>query len=466
MYMNIINDLKKVLGEKAVLSGDDIEPRFTCDWSGVGAQYPLAVLRPGSVDEVSVIMKICHDHNQVVVPQGGLTGLVSGATPVANSIVLNMERLNKIEEVDIQSATMTVQAGVLLGVIQEAAEDAGYFYPLDIGARDSCQIGGNISTNAGGNRVIKYGMTRNNVLGLEVVLADGRIISMLNKMEKNNTGYDLKQLFIGAEGTLGVITRAILKLSPQAHSCTTALCALPDFKSAVQLLRSGNASLPGGFSAFELMWSSFYRTMTDKIDYVSAPLESTYPLYVLLESMGSNPKDDNDAFLAFMEEEMDAGNVVDAVIAKSEKEVADIWAVRDSVAEFPDLFPNYIGFDISIPISQMEQYIESCNAGLQQHWPLATWLFFGHIGDSNLHIVVGADMYEEDVRYLINDLIYKEVKNSTGSISAEHGIGLQKKAYLKYSLTDEQLDIMRSVKGLLDPNGILNPGKIFDLEES
>jgi FAD/FMN-containing dehydrogenase len=459
---NISKILSDKLGCSTVITGDDIDARFMSDWSGVNPQCPLAVLRPGTVEDVSFILKTCYEHGQAVVPQGGLTGLVSGATPLENSIVINLERLNTIEEVDPQAATMTVQAGVVLGDIQRKAEDAGYFFPLDLGARDSSQIGGNISTNAGGNRVVKYGMTRSQVLGLEVVLADGTVISALNKMMKNNTGYDLKQLFIGAEGTLGVITRAVLKLSPQARSCSTALCALPDFASAVSLLREGNACLPGGISAFELMWSSFYKTMTSKVEHIEAPLEADYPLYVLLECMGNNPVSDPVEFESFLEKKLIDGTIVDAVIAKSQDEVNRIWEVRDSVAEFPRLFPDYIGFDISVPIGMIGAFVDACELELNKQWPKATWLFFGHVGDSNLHLIIGADMYGETARNQINEIVYTEVSRNKGSISAEHGIGLQKKAYLHHSLSEEQLELMRVIKFALDPKGILNPGKIFD----
>lgn len=459
---NILSILGEKLGSAGLISGDNVDERYFSDWSGVGPQAPLAVLRPQSTEEVAFILKTCHEHGQVVVPQGGLTGLASGATPIENSIVINLERMKTIEEIDPEAATMTVQAGVALGEIQRAAEDAGYLFPLDLGARDSCQIGGNIATNAGGNRVVKYGMARAQVLGLEVVLADGTVISALNKMMKNNTGYDLKHMFIGAEGTLGVITWAVLRLSPQARSCSTAFCALPDFASAVSLLREGNASLPGGVSAFELMWSSFYDTMITKVDYLDAPLEPEYPLYVLLECMGGNPDRDADAFDEFLETRLEQGVIVDAVIAKSQAEVNKLWAVRDSVAEFPSLFPNYIGFDISVPIGSIGTFVEANEKELQKNWPDSTWLFFGHVGDSNLHLIIGADMYGEDARKQINNLVYTEVGKCQGAISAEHGIGLQKKAYMHHSLSDEQLQLMRVIKFALDPKGILNPGKVFE----
>lgn len=336
-------------------------------------------------------------------------------------------------------------------------------FPLDIGARDSCLIGGNISTNAGGNRVLKYGMTRNLLLGLEVVLADGTIISSLNKMLKNNSGYDLKQLFIGSEGTLGIVTRAVLRLSPRPRSKATALCATDNLDKMIELLHRANEFLPGGASSFEVMWSSFYKTMTESVDYLDAPLSSDYPLYVILECMGQNPEQDETAFESFLELSFEQELIVDAVLAKSEADTAAIWAVRDSVVEFTRLFPVYVGFDVSVPISTMEDFVKSVNAALSDKWPDLSKLFFGHIGDSNLHLIVDITNQDPSLKKQINDIVYEQVRIRKGAVSAEHGIGLSKLDYLDYTASDEEIALMKKVKQSLDPNNILNPGKVFTI---
>ena len=459
---DILNTLASHISADSILVGEAIDSRYMSDYSGLDAQTPLAVLRPGTTEEISSLLKICNDNGQGIVPQGGMTGIAAGALPTENAIVLSLERMSGIDELDEKSATMTVLAGTPLSVIQEAAANAGFLFPLDIGARDSCLIGGNISTNAGGNRVVKYGMTRNLILGIEVVLADGTIVSSLNKMMKNNSGYDLKQLFIGAEGTLGIVTRAVLKLSPMSRSKSTALCAMPDFDKTIELLHSANEYLPGGVSSFEVMWPSFYKTMTERVDYVDAPLSTDYPIYVILECMGQDSENDQQVFESFLENKFTDETLVDAVIAKSEAEVQSIWGVRDSVVEFSRLFPKYVGFDISVPISQMEVFVDDVNSMLEKNWPELENLFFGHIGDSNLHLIVGITGQDPAIKKEINDAVYSKVKARGGAISAEHGIGLSKKEYLDYTVSKEEIRLMKTIKKALDPTGILNPGKIFD----
>lgn len=457
----ILAILARHLPADLILTGKDIDGRYLSDFSGLAAPPPLAVVRPRTTQEISTLLRLCNENGQGVVPQGGMTGIVAGALPTAGTIALSLERMSGIDEIDKKSATMTVQAGTPLALIQAAASNAGFLFPLDIGARDSCLIGGNVATNAGGNRVVKYGMTRNLVLGMEVVLADGTIISSLNKMIKNNSGYDLKQLFIGSEGTLGVVTRVVLKLSPRPQSKSTALCAMPDFDRTIALLRAANESLPGGVSSFEVMWPSFYITMTGRVDYVTAPLATDYPVYVILECMGQDPEKDQQVFESFLEDKFSDETIVDAVIAKSEAEIKSIWAVRDSVVEFSRLYPSYVGFDVSVPISDMENFVDRVYASLDRNWPQQDKLFFGHIGDSNLHLIVDITGLDPSPKKDINDIVYAQVRDRNGAVSAEHGIGISKKEYLAYTVADEEIALMLTIKKALDPNGILNPGKIF-----
>ena len=461
MSVEIVSRINEELPSTSILSGDEISEHYLSDYSGMSAALPLAVVKPNSTEDIARLLRICNQLGVPLVTQGGMTGIVASALPTAECIALSLENLSGIEEIDEKSGTITVLAGTPLSLIQEAAENAGFLFPLDIGSRDSCQIGGNIATNAGGNRVVKYGMTRGLVLGLEVVLADGTVISNLNKMLKNNTGYDLKQLFIGAEGTLGVITRAVLKLSPLPRSCCTALCALDNFEACVQLLHRANEYLPGGASSFELMWSSFYKTMTECVDYLDSPLATDYPLYLILECMGQDPEQDQLTFENFLGDCLEQELIVDAVIAKSNTDTRSIWAVRDSVVEFSRLFPQYVGFDVSVPIKLMEEFVDSVNRQLEDSWPELTRLFFGHIGDSNLHIIIDISGRDPGLKKQVNDLVYAQVRQLGGSISAEHGIGLSKLEYLGHTVSPEEIELMKKIKQAIDPKAILNPGKIF-----
>src|SRR5579871_6264746 len=288
---DIVARLTQALGPEVVSSGDAIGAGHDCDYSAIGRVRPLALLRPRNTAEVAMALKLCNEAGQTVVPQGGMTGLAGGATPRAGDIVLSLERMAGIEEIDKVAATMTVKAGTILETAQRAADEAGFLLALDLGARGSCQLGGNLSTNAGGNRVIRYGMAREQVLGLEVVLANGEIVTSLNKMLKNNTGYDIKQVFIGAEGTLGIITRATLRLHPKPLSRCTAFCALSDYAAVVTLLRRMQSEL-GGISAFEVMWHDFYDFIANHPTTKQKPLPDTHPYYALVEFSGADPDHD------------------------------------------------------------------------------------------------------------------------------------------------------------------------------
>lgn len=456
-----LRELRLAVGPDYVAEGAAIDPRYLSDWRKRRATAaPLALVRPRNTAEVAAALRCCHAHRIPVVPAGGLTNLAASAMPVEGGVLLSLERLHGIEEIDPGAMTLTAWAGTPLQAIQEAADAAGFLFPLDLGARGSCQIGGNVSTNAGGNRVIRYGMTRELVLGLEAVLADGTVVSSLNKMLKNNAGYDLKHLFIGAEGTLGIVTRVVLRLHPRPQSACTALCAVADYGGVLELLRRCKQGLGGTLSAFEMMWPDFYELITRHVPQAPPPLGYGHGGYVLVEALGADQAQDQARFETVLGEAMEQGVVRDAVIAQSRAESQAIWRIRDGSGDFPRIFSPLVGFDVSIPTSDIGRFIDACRAALAARWPQAHSVFFGHIGDSNVHVVVQVGTGKQPEEEL-DELVYGLVREWRGSISAEHGIGLLKRPYLRYSRTPEEIALMRTLKRALDPHGILNPGKIF-----
>ncbi|MFT4518736.1 MAG: FAD/FMN-containing dehydrogenase [Halioglobus sp.] len=455
----LIEQLQQLLGSGGVLLGDDVSAR-SAGWKGGGTEA-LAVLRPQDTQQVSAIMKLCHAADQPVVVQGGKTGLVDGAVTQANELAISMERMNIIEECDVTNRTMTVQAGVPLQVVQEQAAAMQLQFPLDLGARGSATIGGNISTNAGGNRVIRYGMARNLVLGLEVVLADGTIISSLNKVLKNNAGYDLKQWFIGTEGTLGTITKAVLRLSPALASENTALVALDKFSDVIQLLHHCDREFGGGLSSFEVMWNSYFQFTTADNEYgKTAPMSRDHPFYVLLETQGTHQQRDEQQFEAVLSGVMEQGWATDTILCKSQSDRDGLWAIRDNIEAMNVLGPVFY-YDISMPIELAEDYLQEAEQRLRLRWPELQWAIFGHLGDGNIHIIAGIGTDDAQQRYQFDDVLYEGLSSRGGSVSAEHGIGTEKKPFLHYSRSPEELALMKSLKQAMDPKGILNPGKVI-----
>ena len=420
----------------------------------------LGVARPRTTQQVSEVLKFCNTHNIKVVPQGGNTGLAGGALPLGPAVVLSLERMRAIEEVDPMAGTVTAQAGAPLETIQNAADQAGMFFPLDLGGRGTAQIGGNVSTNAGGNRVVRYGTMRALVLGMEWVLADGTVVTALNKMIKNNAGYDLKYLFIGAEGTLGVITRLVLRCYPKARGVCTGLCAVNDYQGVLDLLAAARSGLGSTLSAFEMMWPEFYHLGTQALGR-RPPLEPKYGCYVLVETMGDDEATDQARFEAVIGEAIERGIVQDAVVAKSGAEARELWAIRDCPGEWikTEHWPQ-IAFDVSIPTGQMGDYMQYAKAKIEERWPGTVAVCFGHVADSNLHLSVRSNG-DPKWEHQVEELVYATVGEWKGSISAEHGIGVHKKPFLHYSRTPEEIAMMRQLKAALDPKGTLNPGKVF-----
>jgi len=451
----LINDLKAALPADTFLFGDDVQSRM----AGIWRQDTIAagvLLRPKTTAEVSVILKICHAHGQSVVTHGGLTGLVEGAITKTSDVVLSTERMNQIEEVSELERTVTAQAGVVLQTLQETASNAGLMFPLDLGGRGSCTIGGNISTNAGGNRVIRYGMMRDMVLGLEAVLADGTIISAMNHMIKNNAGYDLKQWFIGTEGTLGVVTRAVLRCREALGSAPTLLVGVHSFEQLMQFLKHADRTFSGHLSAFEVMWQNYYQLVTDDVAGNQAPLSQDYPYYVLVEAMGAEAE----VALTLLESSLEQGLIEDAVIAQSEAQRQSLWALRDDVAQTFRHGTVYL-FDVSLRLPDMEAYVEAVNAGLKARFGEFHNYTLGHVGDGNLHFAIAAGADDESARRGVEEAVYLPLKDIGGSVSAEHGIGLEKKPYLQLVRSASELALMRTLKTALDPKGILNPGKVI-----
>jgi FAD/FMN-containing dehydrogenase len=453
--------LREALGAHVVMLPEEFGDRRVEDWSGLPGAMPLAIIRPRDTNEVAAALAICARHAQPVVTQGGLTGLVGGANLCGGEVALSLERMNRIVEIDAVSGTMTVEAGTPLQVVQEAASAAGFYFPLDLGARGSCTIGGNLATNAGGNRVIKYGMMRDQVLGVEAVSANGAIVGGLNKMIKNNSGYDLRHLLIGSEGTLAVITRVVLRLRPRPTATATAWCGLPGFDAVTTLLTRAQAGLAPGVSAFEVMWAGYYDAVLGNLANLRAPLGEAHPFYVLLESVGTDPVRHGDAFEEFLGTMLEEGVVSDAAIASSEAHAQAFWAIRDAPGEYQRFIPNHAAYDVSFSIAQVGEAAAQCEARLRERWPEAAILVYGHLGDGNIHIVVdvpGLGKHDHDD---IDRVIYDVTRDFGGSISAEHGIGVKKKAYLNLSRSETDIESMRAIKQALDPLGILNPGKVF-----
>jgi FAD/FMN-containing dehydrogenase len=452
-------DLQSILGAGGMLVGAEIGQRYEVDFSGENACPPVVVLRPSTVDELSAVLAACSAAGQAIVVQGGMTGLCGGATPQPAEISISLERLSGIEQLDRDSMTMTVLAGTPLQMVQEAAASAGLFFPLDLGARGSCTIGGNIATNAGGNQVIRFGMMRNLVLGLEAVLADGTVVSSLNKLIKNNAGYDLKQLFIGSEGTLGIVTCAVLRLYPALPAKTAALVAVADFDACVALLHALQSRLGGSLSAFEAMWTSYFDCVIDKIEKLRSPFDLNYPLYILVQSEGTDHAADRERLESILGELLEQGVVLDAAVAQSERETESFWQIRDGIAEITAMLQPLVAFDVSIPISGMPRFLAKTQSALDTAFPGVTNLVFGHIGDNNLHLTVTTGHHADLKR--ITTIVYQATSEAGGSIAAEHGIGVTRRDYLHLARNETEIALMRILKSALDPKNILNPGRVI-----
>lgn len=457
--MSVVATLLAALGPDVVSTGADIPERFHHDWSGEAPVLPLALLRPRSTAEVSTALRICNEAGTPVVPQGGRSGLCGGAHPLASGVALSLDRMNRVIAVDPVQSTLTAEAGCVLEVAQAAAAEAGLLLGVDLGARGTCTLGGIISTNAGGNQVLRYGMTRENLLGLEVVLADGTVLPAMNSLLKNNVGIDLKQLVIGTEGCLGVVTQTVFRLHPRPNHTATAFVGCADTRAMLALLTHARTSLGPALTSFEVMWPSFYDVMRAGIG-AAHPLQGTHGVYVILEAGGFD-----DSLTERMENcltgAIEAGLVEDATLARNSREERGLWAVRESVSEYGRILGALTPFDIGLPLDRMEAGINRMDAALRARWPKVKALFYGHMGDSNLHLVVHVPGMAVQPAKEIKPLIYDLTREMGGTVSAEHGIGTIKRDVIGHSRSAEELATMRAVKAALDPKGILNPGRSF-----
>jgi FAD/FMN-containing dehydrogenase len=461
----IIRQLIDALGADRVLEGAAMEGRHAHIWKMEEPLVALCIVLPVSTEEVARICEICHAHRQRMVVHGGLTGLTGATIAEAGDVVISLERMDGIEEIDLYSRVMLVQGGAILEQVQEAARERGLFFPLGFGARGSARIGGCIATNAGGVNVIKYGMTRNLVLGLEVVLPDGRIINGLKKLVKDNTGYALSQLFIGSEGTLGIITRAVLRLSALPSSRQAAWLGFRDFEGALAWLRQSETALGGKLSAFELLWGDTYEAQTATSGPYKAPLAHGYPLYVLMETQGRDSDKDYMELASLLEEGITLGQFEDAVLAQSAADLQWFWNIREDVSIMAGIAGYVQSFDISLPIRDIGEYVSSVKAAVEALDGVVKAFAFGHLGDGNIHFLVCKHSGSAELKAAIDELVYGPLAGYQGSVSAEHGIGLDKKRWLSLSRSAEEIELMQQIKQLIDPYGLLNPGRILDIPE-
>ena len=458
-----------IVGERHALTEPDAMAPFLSEPRELFAGTAAMVLRPGSTVEVSRVMALAHETGTAIVPQSGNTGLVGGQTPFrgGNEVVLSVGRLDRIREVDVSTNAIVAEAGVVLARLQQAAEDAGRLFPLSLGAEGSCQVGGNLATNAGGTAVLAYGNMRELTLGLEVVLADGRIWNGLKRLRKDNTGYSLKDLFVGSEGTLGVITAAALKMFARPAATATALVAITDPASAVALLHRLQAAGAGTLTSCELLprigLDFVYRHRPDERD----PLADRAPWYVLVElSSGQDEAGLQSSLETALAGAIEAGVARDAVMAQSLVQAASFWRLRHLVVEVQRDEGGSIKHDVSVPVARIPEFIETACRAVVELVPGARPVPFGHIGDGNIHFNVSQPTGMETETYLdrwdeMNALVHAIVTDMHGSISAEHGIGRIKRDALAESADPVGLDVMRAIKNTLDPKGILNPGKVL-----
>ncbi|MEN3291654.1 MAG: hypothetical protein V7642_907 [Burkholderiales bacterium] len=465
----LIESLRQALGEAHVLTGEEAAPHLT-DWRKNYRGNALAVVRPGSVEEAAAVLRLCAQHRASVVPQGGNTGQAGGATPDGSgeSIVLLLTRLNRIRAIDTDNDTITVEAGCILQAVQEAARAAGRLFPLSLGAEGSCTIGGNLATNAGGTQVLRYGNARELALGLEVVTAEGRIWNGLRGLRKDNTGYDLRDLYIGSEGTLGVITAATLKLYPLPAAQRTALAALHSVDAAVGLLARARRHCGSSLTAFELMSGACLELVTRSFPQQRLPFETTRaPWYVLLELSDSESEEHARArFDAMLGEALEADEICDAAISESGMQSGALWHLRESITLALAQEGKCIKHDISLPVSGIVTFIASTDAALQNICPGVRNMTFGHLGDGNLHYNLLKSPRQTEEAFLaqgeeVSRLVHDSVHAHGGSISAEQGVGQLRVKDLPRYKDDVELDLMRRVKKALDPTGMMNPGKVL-----
>jgi len=460
--------MKAVVGPKGYLDdAADMAP-YLVERRDLYKGRAAAVLKPASTAEVAALMRIAHETGTPVVPQGGNTGLVGGQIPfeTGDEVILSLQRMNRILALDPANNTLTVEAGVTLAAAQAAAEDADRLFPLSLASEGSCQIGGNLATNAGGTAVLHYGNARDLVLGLEVVLADGRIWESLKGLRKDNTGYDLKQVFLGSEGTLGIITGAVLKLFPRPRAMATGFVAVPDVEAAVKLLRLADAATGGLVTSFELIPRIGIDFVAKHLPGASNPLRAPSPWYVLIElSAGDDSGALASSFEALLGDAMEKGLVTDAALASSQAQRAAFWRMRESMSDVQKLEGGSIKHDVSVPVSAVAEFIARATKAVEAALPGIRPVPFGHVGDGNIHFNLSQPVGADKAAYLarwdeMSTIVHGIVRELGGSISAEHGIGRMKRDEIAATKSPVEMELMRTLKRALDPKWILNPGKV------
>lgn len=469
--MSIINELESLLGVGHVLTGEAAAP-FLVDWRNRYQGRALAVVRPGTAEEVAGVVRACVNHNVPVVPQGGNTSLCGAATPdeSGKAVVVSLQRLNKVRSIDTDNDTITVEAGCILQSLQEAARNAGRLFPLSLAAEGSCTIGGNLSTNAGGTQVLRYGNTRDLTLGLEVVTAEGEIWHGLRGLRKDNTGYDLRDLYIGSEGTLGIITAATMKLYPLPVATRTAMLAFNTLEDSIEMLSRARAGFGAALTGFEVMMGSVLHSVVRLFPQQRLPFEgesanSTW--FALLELSDSESAEHaQQRFEEVLGQAIEDGLVLDAAIAENIAQSKAMWHLRESIPLAEAEIGKSVKHDVSIPISRIAEYVKTTNAALQAKFPGVQHVVFGHLGDGNLHynVVSAKDKSEQelmDKQYEVYELVHDSVHAFGGSISAEHGVGQLKRDQLPKYKSGLELKLMKQIKSALDPKGLMNPGKVL-----
>ena len=461
MDQALLEKFSAIVGTKNAIVDVAEQAPYLKEWRDLWKGHTPVVLRPATTAEVSAILKLAHETDTKIVPQAGNTGLVGGQMPMGNEVLLSLDRMDKIISVDAADNTMTVEAGCILKKVHEAAEAVDRLFPLTLASEGSCRIGGNLSSNAGGLNVLAYGLARDLCLGLEVVLADGRVWNGLKRLRKDNTGYDLKDLFIGAEGTLGVITAAVLKLYPRPRRHDTAFCAVPTPDAALALLALAREASGNRVVAFELLPEIGVGFAVKHMQAVN-PLAAPSPWYVLMEFADATP----DAVEACLEEAMEKELVTDGAVAQSEAQRAAFWHLRESLSESQKFEGGSIKHDVSVPVSKVPEFIAAATPAVEKFVPGARVCSFGHLGDGNMHFNVSQPVGMDKAAYLarwkaMNEVVFTEVLKRGGSISAEHGIGRLKAQDMLKIKTPLELELMRGLKQLFDPKGILNPGRVL-----
>ena len=468
--MSLLQDLAAALGASHVLTGADAAP-WARDWTGAYHGEPLAVLRPGSTAEVSRALRIAHAARTPVVPASGRTGL-TGATHAPGRLVLSLDRMRAVRSINPATRTVVAEAGVILSTLHDAAEAEGLLFPLTFGARGSAMVGGVLSTNAGGSNVLRYGSAREQCLGIEAVLADGRILDLMGELHKDNSGYALRHLFVGAEGTLGVITAAALRLVPRPLAHATAMVALPSLADALRLLARAQEATGGGVEAFEWMPRSFIERHV-ALKGGREPFAGRHEVNILMEVGATAPEeatpgpDGTVPVVARVERLLGAmiedGCVLDAVIARSERERREMWARREAAAEITFVTPPFVDTDVAVPLDRVEAFMADVRARLRALDPAATDLAVAHLGDGNVHYTAFPTRSDPAHLLAVREAVDAAAVAQGGSFSAEHGIGLSKLPAMRAHKDRAALDVMRSLKAALDPHGILNPGKVVPL---